>query len=514
MTKKPIATAVLLIGIGIVFGIALVSTFDTGGLGSVFAANKDIGAKNPPITLSPQVQAINDAFTSASKTVNATVVNIKVVTETKRNNSMRDLFKFFGGPEGLENLPEDDQGMQKSEGAGSGVIISTDGYIVTNNHVVDEAKEDGITVILSDKKEYKAKLIGKDPLTDLAVIKVEADNLPVAHIGNSDEVAIGEMVIAVGNPLGLNSTVTSGIVSAIGRGALGLNRDRYAVENFIQTDAAINPGNSGGGLFNLRGSLIGINSAIATRTGGYMGYGFAIPSNLMKAVALDIIEDGKVDRGYIGISLRPVDEVSAKSLKLDKVVGALVDDIIKDSPAEKAGIEPGDVILELDGKPVNSSNDLQSLVAQRRAGDKVNLKIWRDGKSISKSVTLKKRDDDKMASNDEGVTGSAEKSEESSNETVNFKDLGFTITRLSEQNKTDLDINQGVYVSKVEQYSIARQRDLIPGAVIVKADKQVITTTGQLKKLIKERQGQSIRLDIKTKDRSGLVFLEIPKEKS
>jgi serine protease Do len=209
-----------------------------------------------------------------------------------------------------------------------------------------------------------------------------------------------------------------------------------------------------------------------------------------------------------------VDEVSAKSLKLDKVVGALVDDIIKDSPAEKAGIEPGDVILELDGKPVNSSNDLQSLVAQRRAGDKVNLKIWRDGKSISKSVTLKKRDDDKMASNDEGVTGSMEKSEESSNETVNFKDLGFTITRLSEQNKTDLDINQGVYVSKVEQYSIARQRDLIPGAVIVKADKQVITTTGQLKKLIKERQGQSIRLDIKTKDRSGLVFLEIPKEKS
>jgi serine protease Do len=512
MSKKPIVSAVLLIGIGIVFGIALVSTFDTGGIGSVFAANKDIGAKNPPITLSPQVQAINDAFTAASKTVNATVVNIKIVTETKRNNSMRDLFKFFGGPEGFENLPEDDQGMQKSEGAGSGVIISTDGYIITNNHVVDEAKEDGITVILSDKKEYKAKLIGKDPLTDLAVIKVEANNLPVAHIGNSDEVAIGEMVIAVGNPLGLNSTVTSGIVSAIGRGALGLNRDRYAVENFIQTDAAINPGNSGGGLFNLRGSLIGINSAIATRTGGYMGYGFAIPANLMKAVALDIIEDGKVDRGYIGISLRPVDEVSAKSLKLEKVIGALVDDILKDSPAEKAGIEPGDVILELDGKPVNSSNDLQSLVAQRRAGDKVNLKIWRDGKSITKSVTLKKRDDDKMASNDEGVTGSANTVEDNSNGTESFKDLGFTINPLSEKNKTELEVEKGVFVSKVEPYSVAGQRGLSSGIAIVKADKQEITKTGQIKKLLKDRQGEVVILQIKTKDRFGLVFLEIPKQ--
>lgn len=513
MTKKPIATAVVLIGIGIVFGIALVSTFNSGGIGDVFAANKEIGAKNPPITLSPQVQALNEAMSSASRSVNATVVNIKVITESKKmNNELRDLFRFFGSPDELPGGGEEREGP-KQEGAGSGVIISTDGYIVTNNHVVDEAKEDGITVILSDKKEYKAKLIGKDPLTDLAVIKVEATNLPVAHIGNSDEVMIGEMVIAVGNPLGLNSTVTSGIVSAIGRGALGLNRDRYAVENFIQTDAAINPGNSGGGLFNLRGSLIGINSAIATRTGGYMGYGFAIPANLMKAVALDIIEDGKVDRGYIGISLRPVDEVSAKSLKLDKVAGALVDDILKDSPAEKAGIEPGDVILELDGKPVNSSNDLQSLVAQRRAGDKVNLKIWREGKSITKSVTLKKRDDDKLASNDEGVTGStSENDEDNSNGTVAFKDLGFTVAPLSQKNKEDLDIEQGVLVSKVDNYSPASQRGLFPGLAIVKADKQAISKTGQIKKLMKDRQGDVVRLQVKSKDGSRLVFLEIPKQ--
>ena len=513
MTKKPIASAVVLIGIGIVFGIALVSTFNSGGIGDVFAANKEIGAKNPPITLSPQVQALNEAMSSASKSVNATVVNIKVITESKKmNNELRDLFRFFGSPDDMPGGGEERE-APKQEGAGSGVIISSDGYIVTNNHVVDEAKEDGITVILSDKKEYKAKLIGKDPLTDLAVIKVEATNLPVAHIGNSDEVMIGEMVIAVGNPLGLNSTVTSGIVSAIGRGSLGLNRDRYAVENFIQTDAAINPGNSGGGLFNLRGSLIGINSAIATRTGGYMGYGFAIPANLMKAVALDIIEDGKVDRGYIGISLRPVDEVSAKSLKLDKVAGALVDDILKDSPAEKAGIEAGDVILELDGKPVNSSSDLQSLVAQRRAGDKVNLKIWREGKSITKSVTLKKRDDDKLASNDEGVTGStSDNDEDNSNGTVSFKDLGFTVAPLTQKNKEDLDVEQGVLVSKVDNYSPASQRGLFPGLAIVKADKQTISKTGQIKKLMKDRQGEVVRLQVKSKDGSRLVFLEIPKQ--
>jgi len=513
MTKKPIISAVLLIGIGIIFGVALVSTFDTGGMGSVFAADKEIGAKNAPVTLSPQVQALNDAMTSVSKSVNEQVVNIKVVTESKVDNKQfREFFKFFGTP---EDFPGGEDGeTQKSEGAGSGVIISSDGYIITNNHVVEQAKEDGITVILSDKKEYKAKLIGRDPLTDLAVIKVEANNLPVAHIANSDEVSIGEMVIAVGNPLGLNSTVTSGIVSAIGRGALGLNRDRYAVENFIQTDAAINPGNSGGGLFNLRGSLIGINSAIATRTGGYMGYGFAIPSNLMKAVALDIIEDGKVDRGYIGISLRPVDEVSAKSLKLDKVAGALVDDIIKDSPAEKAGIEQGDVILELDGKPVNSSNDLQSLVAQRRAGDKVNLKIWRDGKAISKSVTLKKRDDANVASNEDGVTGSTTKEDESTNGTVSFKDLGFTIAPLTEQVKKELEIEDGVLITKVERFSHASERGLFPGIVIVKAEKQTITKTGQVSKLIKDRQGEVLKLQVRSKDGSRLIFLEIPKIKS
>ena len=516
MLKRPLVSAVILIGVGIIFGIALVSSITTGGISSVFAANKEIGAKTAPVNLSSQVQAINEAFANASKAVNATVVNINVITETKvSNNRMQDLFRFFGNPNEIPNDEDKSEPeTQRSEGAGSGVIVSEDGYIITNNHVVADAKEDGIKVILSDRKEYKAKLIGRDPLTDIAVIKIEAQNLPVAHISNSDEVLIGEMVIAVGNPLGLNSTVTSGIVSAIGRGALGLNRDKYAVENFIQTDAAINPGNSGGGLFNLKGSLIGINTAIASRTGYFSGYGFAIPANLVRAVAMDLIEDGKVDRGYIGISLRPIDELSSKSLKLEKVAGALVDDVLKDSPAEKAGIEAGDVILELDGKPINSSNDLQSYVAQKRAGDKVNLKLWRDGKSLTKSVTLKRRDKDDMASADDTDSDSNSSAEESTNKPVSFKELGFSIGPLTDKVKKEMEIETGVLITKVDTYSAAAERGIFPNGIIVKADKQQLNSTGQFKKMVESRKGDVIRLQIKYKEGTRLVFMEVPKDKS
>jgi serine protease Do len=497
MLKRPLVSAVILIGVGIIFGIALVSSITTGGISSVFAANKEIGAKSAPVNLSSQVQAINEAFANASKAVNATVVNINVITETKvSNNRMQDLFRFFGSPNEIPNDEDKSEPeTQRSEGAGSGVIVSEDGYIITNNHVVADAKEDGIKVILSDRKEYKAKLIGRDPLTDIAVIKIEAQNLPVAHISNSDEVLIGEMVIAVGNPL-------------------GLNRDKYAVENFIQTDAAINPGNSGGGLFNLKGSLIGINTAIASRTGYFSGYGFAIPANLVRAVAMDLIEDGKVDRGYIGISLRPIDELSSKSLKLDKVAGALVDDVLKDSPAEKAGIEAGDVILELDGKPINSSNDLQSYVAQKRAGDKVNLKLWRDGKSLTKSVTLKRRDKDDMASADDTDSDSNSSAEESTNKPVSFKELGFSIGPLTDKAKKEMEIETGVLITKVDTYSAAAERGIFPNGIIVKADKQQLNSTGQLKKMVESRKGDVIRLQIKYKEGTRLVFMEVPKDKS
>jgi len=215
---------------------------------------------------------------------------------------------FFG-------FGDEDQGQgkekRKAQGFGSGVIISSNGYIVTNNHVVENAVKDGIKVTLNDKTEHDAKLIGTDPATDLAVIKIDANGLTPAYLGNIDNVKIGDFVIAVGNPLGLTSTVTSGIISAIGRGPLGIKNNEYSIENYIQTDAAINPGNSGGGLFDLSGSLVGINTAIATQTGGFMGYGFAIPIDIVKRVAQDLIDNGKVNRPWLGVLISNVDEITA-----------------------------------------------------------------------------------------------------------------------------------------------------------------------------------------------------------
>ena len=310
-----------------------------------------------------------------------TVVSISVIIENKSvpnplKEQWKDFFKFFGEPyDGQDETP------QKTEASGSGVFVSDDGYIVTNNHVVENATE--IHVTTEDRKEYKAKLIGRDPQTDLALIKIEGHGFQPAYLGDISNVKVGEIVLAVGNPLGLNSTVTSGIISAIGRGGLDLysaDKRKWAVENFIQTDAAINPGNSGGGLYSLEGALIGINTAIATRTGTYIGYGFAIPVDLVKSVILDLKEHGKVNRGYIGVEMKTIDEVEAKAVGLDKVQGVMVDNVLKDSPAQKAGIEAGDIILDIDGQPITSSNELQSKVVLHKVGNVLNLSIWQTEK--------------------------------------------------------------------------------------------------------------------------------------
>ncbi len=520
MNKRLVSGSIALVGLGIIAGVILVSHFNGSAITSLFAGGiKNIGAKNPPVVAGAQAKAINDAFVAASKAVNPIVVSISVVAEKKiaSNPQMREFFKFFGDPRlpgggGDDSEGDDGGGTQRVEGAGSGVIISEDGYILTNNHVVEDAKDDGIKVIMHDRKEFKAKLIGRDPLTDIAVLKIEAANLPAAHFGNSDEVQIGEWVIAVGNPLGLRSTVTTGIISAIGRGQLNLNKDRYAVEDFIQTDAAINPGNSGGGLFDLEGSLVGINTAIASQTGYYSGYGFAIPVNLAKSVALDLIEDGKIDRGYIGVSIRSVDEITAKSYKLSDISGVVVEDVLKGSPAEKAGVERADVILDIDGVAVNTSNELQSRVTMHRVGDVIKLKIWRDGKTIYKNVTLQPRDGEKVASAKAGESSGNEDID--SNKPITFKTLGFTVAPLTEKQKNDNDIESGVSISKVDQYSAAIERGLAPNGIILKADKTPVTNPAQFKKLIEAKRGDVIRLQVKYKDGTRLVFLEIPKENS
>lgn len=268
---------------------------------------------------------------------------------------------------------------------GSGVIVSSNGYIVTNYHVVDGAER--IIVTLYDKREYQAELVGYDRSTDLALLKIEATDLPSIVYGNSDEVEVGEWVLAVGNPFNLESTVTAGIVSAKGRN-LHIIKGRYALRSFIQTDAAVNPGNSGGALVNLRGELIGITVAIATPTGAYAGYAFAVPSNIVRKVVADIVTYGKVKRSYLGVFFREVDSEVAKKLGMDASHGAYIDSVIEGSAAWQAGIRPGDVIIAINDKKLETASDLQEKIAQYSPGDRITITYWRNGKTYTTEATL------------------------------------------------------------------------------------------------------------------------------
>jgi serine protease Do len=490
--------------------IALIAFFIlSGGNADLFSQkdNAKIGADKPPAIANDAIKQLNDTYIRVSEALVPTVVSIGVIIEGDKamdpfEEQFREFFRHFQGPDvdPEENLP-------RREGGGSGVIISENGYIITNNHVVANASE--ITVTTHDRKEYKAEIIGTDPLTDLAVIKIEANGLTPAHMGDIQDIKVGEIVFAIGNPLGLNSTVTNGIVSAIGRGGMGLlNRESgYAVENFIQTDAAINPGNSGGGLYNITGSLIGINTAIATRTGTYIGYGFAIPIDIVSSVVRDLIDDGEINRGYIGVQISTVDELLARSVGLDKVEGVLVNDVIADSPAEEAGIEPGDVILKLDGETVATSNELQSKIVQRRAGDEVKLEIWRNEKKIYKTVKLKPRDGEEIAENN------AKKGEEEveQEDNASFEDLGFSVESLSKKQKEDYNVDNGVLVTDVKRYSVAFDRQLFPNGVIVKADRKAIKSISDLKEVIEsKKKGEAILLQVKYNDANRIIALEIP----
>ncbi len=515
MQKKHLFGAIGLISIGILFGVVLVTNLQTIAVSKLFAADVKLGSDKPPIVSDQSVKMLNNAFVAASKAVSPTVVSITVKSERKGRiqsqqdmSPFEDMFPFFE----FKSPNQDKNGgsLPPAESSGSGVFVTSDGYIVTNNHVVENAKE--ITVTTSNAKEYKAKLIGTDPLTDLALIKIEGTSFPTAHFAKAEQVQVGEWVIAVGNPLGLRSTVTQGIVSAIGRGQLNLSNNNYAVENFIQTDAAINPGNSGGGLFNLEGSLVGINTAIATRTGGYMGYGFAIPVDIVQSVVMDLIEDGKIDRGYIGVSIRTVDETTSKAVNLDKVQGVFVESIIKGSPAEKAGIEQGDIILELDGTPINSSNELQGKIVLRRAGETIKIKLFRDGKIIEKSVKLLPRDGSDIV---KGESSSPSKNDEEKNEPVSFDKLGFTVMPLDEKAKENLDVSNGAFISSVKQAGPAARKGITTNGVIVSVSGQPVKSVADLKKILESKKpGEAVLLKIKYKDSMRAIPLGIPDSNS
>lgn len=328
---------------------------------------------------------VGQAMAEVADVVKPAVVNISTTRTEKIEESplapfFEDPFfrRFFGDRFGHPQLPKE----RKTVSLGSGVIVSPDGYILTNNHVVKNA--DKIKVILSDKREFDGKIIGTDPKTDLAVIKIDANKLPTISWGDSDKLKVGEIVIAIGNPYRLSHTVTLGIVSAVGRANVGI----ADYEDFIQTDAAINPGNSGGALVNARGELVGINTAIFSTSGGYQGIGFAIPSNMARVVMKSLIEKGKVIRGWLGVMIQPITPELARQFQLKEERGSLVADVVEDSPAEKAGIMRGDVIIEFDGKKVDEPYYLRNMVANTSPGTDIEVKVVRNGNIKTLWVTI------------------------------------------------------------------------------------------------------------------------------
>jgi serine protease Do len=343
------------------------------------------------------------------------------------------------------------------------------------------------------------------------VIKIEAKDLPVAYLGDSDHLKVGQWVMAIGNPLSLASTVTAGIVSAIGRGQLGLIRDSYGVENFIQTDAAINPGNSGGALVDLSGSVVGVNSAIATSgTGTYIGYGFAIPINLAKAVAKDLIANGKVSRGYIGINIGEVDDAIAKSLGMDRPRGIIIQGIVENGAASESDLRPGDVILEVDGREVDAPNQLQSYVAAQTAGSTVTLKIFRDGEELDRKVTLKRRDDDSRteAASDKSKDNTEQKNNVSS---ATFDNIGLTVKNLNDRDRSDFNTDYGVLITEVTPFGKAEDQRLFAGLVIVEADRKQVNDVDDFSAIVESKKGSALLLNVMdNKGNSRFVGLEIP----
>ncbi len=493
MKAKGIIGAASLLIIGVLFGAVLVSGF---GLVRPSLADVNLGAKEPPVNLDADASSFSQSFIEVAETVTPTIVQITVVSE--RQNPHDDLF-FFP----FKDMP------QEQRGSGSGIIISEDGYIITNNHVVENANK--VSVGLYDKRSFDATVIGTDPLTDLAVIKIDAQNLPVAYLGDSDNLKVGQWVMAIGNPLSLSSTVTAGIVSAIGRGQLGLIRDSYGVENFIQTDAAINPGNSGGALVDLSGSVIGVNSAIAAGgSGTYIGYGFAIPINLAKAVAKDLIAHGKVSRGYIGVNIGEVDNGIAKSLGMDKPRGIIIQGIVEGSSASESDLKAGDVILKIDGREVNRPNELQSYVAAKTAGTTVTLTLFRDGEEIERDVTLKKRETE-VSTEPVSDKKNGESSEKSSTSTASFENIGLTVKNLTDKERSDFNIENGVLITDVKAFSRSEDQRLFTGLVIVEADKTPVKNVEDLSDMIESKKGSALL--IKVIDNQGntrFIGLEIP----
>ncbi|HSA61186.1 MAG TPA: DegQ family serine endoprotease [Nitrospiraceae bacterium] len=423
----------------------------------------------------------SNGFAEVAKAVTPAVVNITTVTveQVADGHSMPDelrdrMEEFFGGPGGPFG-PRGFRGPQgpgeprghRGGGQGSGVIVSSDGYVLTNNHVIDSARE--VTVTLPDKREFKGKIVGADPKTDLAVVKIDGQNLPTVAWGDASKLQVGEYVLAVGNPFGLNSTVTLGIVSALGRGRMGITQ----YEDFIQTDAAINPGNSGGALVNTKGELVGINTAIFSQTGGYQGVGFAVPTTMSKPIYESLVKDGKVVRGFLGVGIQDLTQDLAKSFGITKTKGALVSDVKEGSPADQAGLKQGDIITAYQGSPVEDAVALQRLVTRTAVGTKVMVTVIRDGHEKELAVIIREQQESSKIAKTE--TGEPE-----------YAFAGVAVQDLDRDTAKELGIKgkaQGVVVTRVEPDSGAEKAGLAPGDVIREINRQPVKSVKDFEKV-------------------------------
>ncbi|WP_300361530.1 DegQ family serine endoprotease [Hydrogenimonas sp.] len=411
-----------------------------------------------------KILSFNKAIEYASKCV----VNISAKKKVKENipQAFMDPFfrQFFNMPYG-QMMPR--ERIERS--LGSGVIVTKDGYIITNNHVVDGADEVHVT-LPGSTKEYTAKIVGTDPKTDVAVIKIDAKNLPAIKMGDSDTLKTGDLVFAIGNPFGVGESVSQGIISALGKDSMGINQ----YENFIQTDAAINPGNSGGALVDSRGVLIGINSAILTRSGANNGIGFAIPVNMVKRVATQLIEHGKVEYGYLGVSISDLDPKLRKIYKNKE--GAVVLNVDPDTPAQKAGLKRGDLIVKVDDKPIKDASDLKNVIGAIPPGKEVKITYERNKKLETVKVKLAKFPDSKISiEGDRGVVG------------------GLTLQNLTPQIRNQLGIPddiEGVIVSEVKQGSDADKAGFMPGDIIIQIEDTMIKNVGDVEKAMKKYSGK------------------------
>ena len=404
-------------------------------------------------------QQLPDLTFAAENSVHAVV---HIATQSVRGGGWSSGNPFFDEFFGLRR-----QEPQIATGFGSGVILSDDGYIVTNNHVIERAQN--IKVILNNKHEYDARLIGADPSTDLALLKIDADGLPYLTYGDSDALKLGEWVLAVGNPFNLTSTVTAGIVSARARN-LGINQDQYSIESFIQTDAAVNPGNSGGALVNQQGNLVGINTAIASRTGSYAGYSFAVPVSIVKKVVEDLKEFGEVQRALLGVNIMNVDAKIANEQGLDKVEGVYVAGVADNGAARQAGIKVGDVIMSVAGDRVNSSAELQEKVSRFRPCDVVKIGINRGSDRKQTTVTLRNKHGDTQIVRD------------------NVSVLGASFKTIENDDKRNLNIEFGIKVADIEQGKL-KDAGLTRGFIITHVNKKPIYEVNDFKREIGNAKG-------------------------